>query len=649
MPSIFGSSNSVAPQPPTQSTTVTIDSKRPDSVATDDNVVDSSTTPPSVPTVSTTTDQTTDHQTNNDLLAIPTNTHDRESTASNNNVEETSDSVEFQNPLVNAGTMAALETRSTNENTSGNIDINDSASAHHPDSYENGENGDQTSLGDQQKLQPIDTSDQSGNNPTSTAEAEITPVNAESTTTPDSTTAPPPDREYVQIQLIPYNEDPAAPPNPTIQLAERKFKEGMIIRIGRQVVKDGQPVPRPNGKPDNVDLDVWYNSKVVSRSHAEMWIKEGQVYIKDIGSSSGTFLNKMRLSPSGKESRPYPLRENDLLTFGVDYKGKNDPVFKAVNIKIGFFDSDWIKEKRKNANPARFRTALKALLQSSNPYGTASNTSPTDDDSENGSTDCCICINTIAPFQAIFIAPCSHCYHFKCVYQMLIQSSMFQCPICRQVANLAASVSTESLFGDESSKKILNAAIKKVKDSEGGDGEDTDEDVEKLPKEEVDRIGGGSGGGRASSSTNENPDAGISTATDQHGNVLVVVPVNSLSNSTTPVGSPSKSIFPLAGITGSSAAAASSSSAGGTSSGPGSSSNTPTLKMRWGAGSSSKAKSPTGASGLQSDEQGTGSPSNRSRTSSNTMKNLTDMFRRKGKDTGSGGGGNGSDSAGGAE
>lgn len=69
------------------------------------------------------------------------------------------------------------------------------------------------------------------------------------------------------------------------------------------------------------------------------------------------------------------------------------------------------------------------------------------EDGEN-STDCCICIGPIAPYQALFVAPCSHCFHFKCVSQLVSASPMFQCPLCRQVANLTASVSTESLVED---------------------------------------------------------------------------------------------------------------------------------------------------------------------------------------------------------
>ncbi|KAJ3326762.1 hypothetical protein HDU91_004560, partial [Kappamyces sp. JEL0680] len=143
----------------------------------------------------------------------------------------------------------------------------------------------------------------------------------------------------------------------------------------------------------------------------------------DVGSSSGTFLNQMRLSPSGKESRPYPLKQGDVIQFGVDFKGKADGNAQALT---------W------------FSAALKQLIAATNPYGEQKG----HEDEEAGDVDCCICIGAIAPYQALFIAPCSHCYHYKCVGYLVVQSPMFQCPLCRQVANLTASVSSESLNAD---------------------------------------------------------------------------------------------------------------------------------------------------------------------------------------------------------
>jgi hypothetical protein len=80
---------------------------------------------------------------------------------------------------------------------------------------------------------------------------------------------------------------------------------------------------------------IAFRSKVVSRAHAELWLgKDGQVYFKDIGSSSGTFLNRLRLSPSGKESRPYPLKSGDTLQLGVDYQGRQEEIYKCVTVKV---------------------------------------------------------------------------------------------------------------------------------------------------------------------------------------------------------------------------------------------------------------------------------------------------------------------------
>jgi hypothetical protein len=80
-------------------------------------------------------------------------------------------------------------------------------------------------------------------------------------------------------------------------------------------------------------------------------------------------------------------------------------------------------------------------LKAANPYAT----SKEHDSKQEHSVDCCICIGAIGPFQALFIAPCSHCFHYKCIQHILKETIMFPCPVCRQVANLEATVSMESL------------------------------------------------------------------------------------------------------------------------------------------------------------------------------------------------------------
>ncbi|KNC98655.1 uncharacterized protein SPPG_06337 [Spizellomyces punctatus DAOM BR117] len=179
---------------------------------------------------------------------------------------------------------------------------------------------------------------------------------------------------------------------------------------------------------------IAFRSKVVSRTHAELWVgKDGQVFFRDVGSSSGTFLNRLRLSPSGKESIPYNLKNGDVVQLGVDYQGRQEEIYKCVMIKIFITVKVGYKPK---LNPHRLRLAVKNLVIAMNPNADSSDPST----HAEASTDCCICLCSISPFQALFLAPCSHCFHYKCVTPLLGSGVMFLCPMCRQVANLEASV-----------------------------------------------------------------------------------------------------------------------------------------------------------------------------------------------------------------
>ncbi|EIE90339.1 hypothetical protein RO3G_15050 [Rhizopus delemar RA 99-880] len=57
--------------------------------------------------------------------------------------------------------------------------------------------------------------------------------------------------------------------------------------------------------------------------------------------------------------------------------------------------------------------------------------------------ECCICLYAIAPFQALFVAPCSHTFHYKCLRPLLANHPGFVCPLCRHYSDLDANVSVE--------------------------------------------------------------------------------------------------------------------------------------------------------------------------------------------------------------
>jgi len=57
------------------------------------------------------------------------------------------------------------------------------------------------------------------------------------------------------------------------------------------------------------------------------------------------------------------------------------------------------------------------------------------------SSECSICLNAVAPCQALFVAPCSHVWHYKCIRTLLTPNwPSFQCPNCRAYADLEADV-----------------------------------------------------------------------------------------------------------------------------------------------------------------------------------------------------------------
>ncbi|KAJ3312277.1 hypothetical protein HDV04_003298 [Boothiomyces sp. JEL0838] len=287
----------------------------------------------------------------------------------------------------------------------------------------------------------------------------VTLAMSNDTTTPEIQT----NKQAILLKLITDKE-----------IIERVIPEKVTLKIGRQVkspqekllaqlagTEDGQDTVRQRadstpafansvpsspekGGPASTNQNtepVWFKSKVVSRSHAEIWLKEGQIYLRDAGSSSGTFLNKLRLSPANKISRPYPLKEGDVIQLGVDYQGRTEEIYKAVELKVSLETSESHARKQLQILN-RFKHALVLLLMAANPYSTQKD----HDHKSDASVDCCICISAIGPFQGLFIAPCSHCFHYKCIQHILRESIMFPCPVCRQVANLDASVSMESLF-----------------------------------------------------------------------------------------------------------------------------------------------------------------------------------------------------------
>lgn len=160
-------------------------------------------------------------------------------------------------------------------------------------------------------------------------------------------------------------------------------------------------------------------------SHLFPWLTciLSQVQIRDTKSSSGTFINHIRLSAAGQLSTSHQLADGDTIQLGVDYQGGVDEIFRAVRMKI-----EIDRPTQSSAYSLATFHQLKAL-------NTQINVEAVD--------ECCICLYSIAPRQALFIAPCSHHFHYKCIRPLLASHPAFQCPLCRSYADLDASVEVD--------------------------------------------------------------------------------------------------------------------------------------------------------------------------------------------------------------
>ncbi|GAB0134024.1 hypothetical protein EsDP_00002410 [Epichloe bromicola] len=200
-----------------------------------------------------------------------------------------------------------------------------------------------------------------------------------------------------------------------------------VIRVGRYSERDGQGANMNSNQPSAAP--VGYKSKVVSRRHCEFWCEDGKWFIKDVKSSSGTFLNHIRLSPPSQESKAYPVNDGDIVQLGIDFKGGEEMIFRCVKMRLEL-NRGW-QNKLNTFNVAAHKR-LRTMASSNNAAGAAGSSSQ----------DCSICLNSIAPCQSLFVAPCSHTWHFKCVRSLLTspQYPIFVCPNCRAGADLEADV-----------------------------------------------------------------------------------------------------------------------------------------------------------------------------------------------------------------
>ncbi|KAF7361203.1 FHA domain-containing protein [Mycena sanguinolenta] len=100
----------------------------------------------------------------------------------------------------------------------------------------------------------------------------------------------------------------------------------------------------------------YFDLKVMDRRHAEVWEEDGKIFIKDVKSSNGTFVNGKRPSPQGLESEPFELKSDDIVEFGVDVVDEDNKTIThhKVAARVScIFNEQQARSGRQNQRPSR--------------------------------------------------------------------------------------------------------------------------------------------------------------------------------------------------------------------------------------------------------------------------------------------------------
>lgn len=207
----------------------------------------------------------------------------------------------------------------------------------------------------------------------------------------------------------------------------RRVQPKRSIFIGRYTEKNKSAAHAPQGS----SAPIVFKSKVVSRTHAMFECnEEGLWFLKDCKSSSGTFLNNIRLSQASQELTLWPLIDGDIVQLGLDYRGGTEEVYRCVKMRCEF-NRSW--QRKINQFNLDIHKKMKNLGLDS-----------TKGENDAEFPECAICLLKLEPCQAVFISPCSHSWHYKCIRPLIIKSyPQFYCPNCRSMCDLETDIEDE--------------------------------------------------------------------------------------------------------------------------------------------------------------------------------------------------------------
>lgn len=107
-----------------------------------------------------------------------------------------------------------------------------------------------------------------------------------------------------------------------------------LVVVGGDAFQDEIQLSLPVVIGRGVDVDLALSDELISRKHAEIYEKEGQLFVRDLGSRNGTFVNNRKIQGDS------PLDPEELLTLGtITFRAIYERLLPANDVAAQFKDT----------------------------------------------------------------------------------------------------------------------------------------------------------------------------------------------------------------------------------------------------------------------------------------------------------------------
>ncbi|KZV85294.1 SMAD/FHA domain-containing protein [Exidia glandulosa HHB12029] len=121
--------------------------------------------------------------------------------------------------------------------------------------------------------------------------------------------------------------------------------ESRVLELGEDPIEVGRRSTPAQAAAQITRQNAYFTTKAISRRHALIWYSDGKIWMEDMGTPNGTYLNSVRLNAN----EPTELHDQDEVVFGMDFFHEGALIHQKIAArctcttwKVRFVDSSTI-------------------------------------------------------------------------------------------------------------------------------------------------------------------------------------------------------------------------------------------------------------------------------------------------------------------